>query len=96
MNPQILLFIIKLVLGGIAAFLAIFVMSKTRDASWMFLVAGFLFDYAALVVDLMTELGIFAVDFVLVAGMPLVSLLSAIIPSVMFITAFIIKLCKKQ
>ena len=96
MNPQILLFIIKLVLGGIAAFLAIFVMSKTRDASWMFLVAGFLFAYAALVVDLMTELGIFAVDFVLIAGMPLVSLLSAIIPSVMFITAFIIKLCKKQ
>ena len=96
MNPQILLFIIKLVLGGIAAFLAIFVMSKTRDASWMFLVAGFLFSYAALVVDLMAELGIFAVDFILVAGMPLVSLLSAVIPSAMFITAFIIKLCKKQ
>lgn len=96
MNPQILLFIIKLILGGIAAFLAIFVMSKTRDSSWMFLVAGFLFSYAALVVDLMTELGIFAVDFILVAGMPLVSLLSAVIPSVMFIIAFIIKLCKKQ
>ena len=95
MNPQLLLFIIKLVLGGIAAFLAIFVMSKTRDASWMFLVAGFLFSYAALVVDLMTELGIFAVDFVLVGGMPLVSLLSAVIPNLMFITAFIIKLCKK-
>ena len=96
MNPQILLFIIKLVLGGIAAFLAIFVMSKTRDASWMFLVAGFLFAYAALVVDLMIELGIFAADSILIAGMPLISLLSAVIPSVMFITAFIIKLCKKQ
>lgn len=96
MNPQLLLFIIKLVLGGIAAFLAIFVMSKTRDASWMFLVAGFLFSYAALVVDLMVELGVFAADFVLVAGMPLVSLLSAVIPSALFITAFIIKLCKKQ
>ena len=96
MNPQLLLFIIKLVLGGIAAFLAIFVMSKTRDASWMFLVAGFLFAYAALVVDLMTELGIFAVDSILVGGMPLVSLLSAIIPSLMFIIAFILKLCKKQ
>ncbi len=96
MNPQLLLFIIKLVLGGIAAFLAIFVMSKTRDASWMFLVAGFLFSYAALVVDLMVELGVFAADSVLVAGMPLVSLLSAVIPSVLFITAFIIRLCKKQ
>ena len=81
MDPQLLLFIIKLVLGGIAAFLAIFVMSKTRDASWMFLVAGFLFSYAALVVDLMIELGVFAADSILVAGMPLVSLLSAVIPS---------------
>ncbi|MCR4899250.1 MAG: hypothetical protein K5907_00345 [Treponema sp.] len=96
MNPQILLFIIKLVLGGIAAFLAIFVMSKTRDASWMFLVAGFLFSYASIVIDLMAELGIISVDAVLVFGMPLISLLSAIIPSVMFITAFIIKLAKKR
>ena len=96
MDPQLLLFIIKLVLGGIAAFLAIFVMSKTRDASWMFLVAGFLFSYAALVVDLMIELGVFAADSILIAGMPLVSLLSAVIPSALFITAFIIRLCKKQ
>jgi len=96
MNPQILLFIIKLILGGIAAFLAIFVMSKTRDASWMFLVAGFLFSYAALVIDLMTELGIISLDSILLFGMPLISLLSAIIPSLMFIIAFIIKLCQKR
>ena len=56
MNNEIILFIIKLTLGGIAAFLAIFVMSKTRDASWMFLVAGFLFSYAAMVIELMAEL----------------------------------------
>ena len=96
MNYEIVLFIIKLILGGIAAFLAIFVMSKTRDASWTFLVAGFLLSYAALVVDLMTELGIFAVDSVLVGGIPLISLLSALLPSAMFITAFIIKLCQKR
>ena len=48
MSPEILLFIIKLVLGGIVAFLAIFVMSKTRDASWMFLVAGFLLSYVSI------------------------------------------------
>ena len=96
MDPQLLLFIIKLVLGGIAAFLAIFVMSKTRDASWMFLVAGFLFSYAALVVDLMIELGIFEKDVICLAGFPLIPLLAASIPSTMFIISFIIKLCKKQ
>lgn len=96
MTPEILLFIIKLVLGGLAAFLAIFVMSKTRDASWMFLVAGFLFSYASIVLDLMTELGIFTRGSITVAGIPLLSLLSATIPSIFFIIAFIIKLCKKQ
>ena len=96
MNPQLFLFIIKLVLGGIAAFLAIFVMSKTRDASWTFLVAGFLFSYAALVIELMEELGIFDVNAVTIFGFPLIPLLCALIPSLLFITAFIIKLCKKM
>ncbi len=96
MNHEIVLFIIKLILGGIAAFLAIFVMSKTRDASWTFLVAGFLFSYASLVIELMAELGIFDINSILVAGFPLIPLLCAIIPSAMFITAFIIRLCKKS
>ena len=96
MNPQLVLFIIKLVLGGIAAFLAIFVMSKTRDASWMFLVAGFLFSYAALVVDLMIELGILNAQSIIIFGLPLIPLLCAVIPLVLFITAFILRLCKKQ
>ena len=96
MNQDLILFIIKLVLGGIAAFLAIFVMSKTRDAAWMFLVAGFLFSYAGLVIDLMIELGIFEKDSITIAGLPLLPLLAAIIPSVMFIVSFVIKLCKKQ
>ena len=42
MEPRILLFIIKLVAGGIVAFLAILLMSKKRSADWAFLVAGFL------------------------------------------------------
>ncbi len=96
MNQELIIFIIKLVLGGIAAFLAVFVMSKTRDAAWMFLVAGFLFSYAALVIDLMIELGIFESDAIMIAGFPLIPLLAAVIPNTMFIVSFIIKLCKKQ
>ena len=96
MNQELIIFIIKLILGGIAAFLAVFVMSKTRDASWMFLVAGFLFSYAALVIDLMIELGILEKDIIVVGGFPLIPLLAAVIPSTLFIISFIIKLSKKQ
>ena len=52
MDTEIRLFLIKLVLGGFVAFLAILIMSKTRAASWMFIVCGFLFSYISLMFDL--------------------------------------------
>ena len=60
MNPQLLLFIIKLILGGLVSFLSIMIMSKTREVYWMMLVIGFLTSYAALLYDLIVELGLFA------------------------------------
>lgn len=96
MNPDILFFIIQLVTGGIVAFLAILTMSKTRDAAWMSMIIGFIFTYAATVVELLTKLGVLAPTSVLVFEIPLSSLLCALIPSIFFIIAFIIKLCKRQ
>jgi hypothetical protein len=95
MNPQILLFIIKLILGGLAAFLSILIMSKTRNPEWMMMVAGFLSSYAALVYDLLIELGVFAASGLLVFGIPLPALIFAVVPSLFFIAAFIIKLAKR-
>ena len=95
MNPQILLFIIKLILGGLVAFLAILIMSKTRSPDWMMIVAGFLSSYAALVYDLLFELGVLASSSLLVFGIPLPTLIFATVPSLFFIAAFIFKLTKK-
>ena len=95
MNPQILLFIIKLILGGLAAFLSILIMSKTRNPEWMMMVAGFLSSYAALVYDLLIELGVFAASGLLVFEIPLPALIFAVVPSLFFIAAFIIKLAKR-
>lgn len=96
MDPNILLFIIKLVTGGIVAFLAILIMSKTRDAAWMAIVGGFLLSYAALVFDLLIDLGVLTHTKLLVFGIPLSALLCAIVPSLCFILAFIIILCRRQ
>ncbi|MCQ2583225.1 MAG: hypothetical protein MJ160_04895 [Treponema sp.] len=95
MDSQILLFIIKLVLGGIVSFLSILIMSKTRDASWMLIVAGFLTSYAALVFDLMVELGVLSQSALLIFGIPLSSLICTVVPSLCFILAFIVKISKK-
>lgn len=94
MNPQILLFIIKIILGGITAFLAILIMSKTRAASWMCVIAGILISYVALIFDLLSETGIFNIS-VMVFGIPLITLIFTVLTSLCFIAAFIFKLLKK-
>lgn len=95
MNSEILLFIIKLITGGIVAFLAILLMSKTRDGAWMAMVAGFILQYAALVFDLLLDLGVVTNGSILIWGIPLFSLLAALLPSLCFILAFILMLCRK-
>ncbi len=95
MNSEILFFIIKIVVGGIVSFIAIMLMSKTRDAAWMTLVVGFLLSYAALVYELLIKLGVFTQKNLTAFGIPLISLLFAIIPSLFYIAAFIIKISRK-
>ena len=95
MNPQLLLFIIKLILGGLVSFLSIMIMSKTREVYWMMLVIGFLTSYAALLYDIIVELGLFATPKLCLLGIPVPTLIFAIVPSFFFILAFFFRLLKK-
>ena len=95
MEPKILLFIIKLVAGGIVAFLAILLMSKKRSVSWAFMVSGLLLSYAAMVYDLLIELGVLTATKYGLLGIPVSTLICATLPSLCFIIAFILMLCKK-
>lgn len=96
MNPDILLFIIRLIAGGIVAFLAILLMSKTRDAGCLFMTGGFLFSYAALVFDLLVDLGVVTHTAFSIFGIPLSALISALLPSVCFIVALILMFIKQD
>jgi len=96
MSSEILLFIIKLVVGGIVAFFAILLMSKTREAAWMVMAGGFILSYAALVFDLLIDLGVLTHTKQLVFGIPLSALLCATLPSICFIAALIIFLIKND
>ena len=95
-QQEITLFIVKLVLSGILAFLAIALWSKTRDAAWMCMVTGAITGYAGMVYEFLSRFG-----FVLLGGkslwnIPLVLLLFTVIPSLFFILAFIIMLVRKR
>lgn len=95
MNPEILLFIIKLILGGIVAFLAIMLMSKTRDAAWMAMVGGFLFSYVLLVYELLLNLGVLTTSHLCLFGIPISTLILTVLPSICFIIGFILMIIKK-
>ena len=86
---QIVVWCIKLVLGGVAAFLAILLWSKSRAASWMCLVASVLISYVGIIFEMMISLGIITVNFT-VYGIPFVPLLFAVVPSVFLIVALIL------
>ena len=91
-QAQLILYIIKLSLGGISAFLAILLWSKTRDAAWMSLVAGAIINYAGIVYGMLVDFGVIFTMQVAVAGIPLVTLLFTVIPPVFVIVAFILML----
>ena len=95
-ETEIIFFIIKLLLGGVIAFLAIMLWSRTRDFSWMFLVLAAVTGYSSIVFDLLLRLGFVTSRNVLILGneIPLVQLVLAVIPSLFVIAAFILMLIK--
>ncbi len=95
-EAQVLLFIVKLVLGGVLAFLAIMLWSRTRDPSWMVLVTGAIVSYVGIVFDLMVKLGIIIPCTILVRGIPLDVLLITALPQIFFILAFILMLLRSR
>jgi hypothetical protein len=95
-ETEILILIIKLVLGGIAAFLAILVWSKTRDGAWFFLVSGTILSYCSIVYDMLKSFGILTKSFYLVYGIPIIDLCFIVIPTLFFIIGFIIMIAKSK
>ena len=95
-QSTLVLYIIKLSLGGIAAFLAILLWSKTRDAAWMSLVAGVVTSYAGIVYNMLVDLGIVLSGGPLVFGIPLATLLFTCVPTLFYILAFILMLIRNR
>ena len=95
-ETEIIFFIIKLFLGGVIAFLAIMLWSRTRDFSWMFLVLAAVTGNSSIVFDLLLKLGFVTSRKILILGneIPLVQLVLAVIPSLFVIIAFILMLIK--
>ena len=97
-EADIIFFTIKLTLGGIIAFLAILLWSKTRDFAWMNLVLAAVTAYSQIVLDLLIKLGIFSLYKIQIhkSEIPLIQLILTVLPSLFVIIAFILMLIKNK
>jgi hypothetical protein len=81
---------IRLGLGALAAFFAIMLWSKTRDAAWMLMVIGTIAAYVETVYSLMKRFGITGKSAVSIGSMPLASILLPALPVLFYTIAFVI------
>jgi hypothetical protein len=95
-QSDITLYIIKLIFGGIGAFLAIMLWSRTKDGAWMSLVAGAVIGYAGIVFEILSAFGVITSTKLGDAGALSLSIAFAALPLLFFIIAFAIMLIKNR
>lgn len=95
-QQEVALYVIKLALSGVIAFLAIALWSKTRDGAWLSLVSGCVTGYAALVYELLVRFGIVVGGDLAIYGIPFMQLVCTVVPLLFFILALVLKLAQRR
>jgi hypothetical protein len=96
MNTGELIYIAsRLILGAVAAFLAIMLWSKTRDVAWMLVVIGIIAAYIETVYSILDLFGLIGKRLIVIDSVPLVSIVLPNLPTVFFIAAFGVMVIRK-
>lgn len=89
-RAELVLYMVKLCLGGFSAFLAILLWSKTRDAAWLSISAGTIINYTGIVYSLLLDFGVMLNVPLRVCGIPVITLFFAVLPPLFVIIALLI------
>ena len=85
----------RLILGAVAAFLAIMLWSKTRDTAWMLMVIGTVVTYVEMVYSVLEMTGITAGNTLFVGSVPLAAILLPALRMAFFIAAFLVMVIRR-
>jgi len=86
----------QLVLGAGAAFLAILLWPKTREAAWMLVIFGTIVAYIETVYSIMKVFGIAGEEYIILGSLPLISFILPSVRMTLFIVAFAIMIIKQS
>jgi len=93
---QIMFISSQLILGAAAAFLAILLWPKIRDAAWMLVIFGTIIAYIETVYSVLKDFGITGEEIMIIETVPLISFVLPTIRMIFFITAFAIMIFKQS
>ena len=93
---QTIFILSQLLLGAVAAFLAILLWPKIREAAWMLIILGIIVAYIETVYSIIKTFGIWSDDFFLFGSVPLISFILPIVRMLFFISAFAIMIYKQS
>jgi hypothetical protein len=93
---DIVLLVLKLLLGGFTAFLAILLWAKVANGMCIVFLAAGLTNYVGIVIEVLEAVQVISFDTKTVMGIPLSSLIFTIVPFVFYIIAFVMMLRSKE
>jgi len=85
----------QLILGAVAAFLAIFLWPKIRDTAWMLIIFGIIVAYIETVYSVLKIFGISIDDVLVINSIPVITFVLPTIRMIFFIIAFTIMIYKQ-
>ncbi|MFI3257075.1 MAG: hypothetical protein R3Y36_02125 [Spirochaetales bacterium] len=98
-QADILLCFIKPVLSGILVFSATILWTKKRTTPWTIFLIGVFTAFSAVIYEVLTDCGIlfaYNKNTILIAGVPLITLLFTIIPPIFFLIFFVLMIKKSH
>jgi uncharacterized membrane protein (DUF2068 family) len=95
-SGQIVFAYSRLILGALAAFFAIALWSRTRDAAWILVVAGAIVMYVEIVYSILEMLGIAASGTLFIGSVPLAAIALPALRMVFFIAAFMVMVARRH
>ena len=92
---QTVFIISQLILGAAAAFLAIFLWPKIRDAAWILIIFGTIVAYIETVYSILKSFGISADDLFVINSIQMIPLILPTLRTLFFIVAFTIMIFRQ-
>jgi hypothetical protein len=94
-SGQLIYILSRLILGGLASFLAIMLWARTRDTAWMLVVMGTIAIYGETIYTIVSLFGVDSGNILSIGTIPVLSILLHSFPMLFFIAAFAVMIARK-